>query len=173
MVRRRGRVDALSRNVTGVSVVGHADLQSPTQVDSDDEPMGSVGRFTRWYTRTAHCASQAQRLILLSPNDTTEAVVEVAGLGAPHSGRFAVAMDVDDGAVAASRRESGLRAKISRHFKTLHQRTTILLVCHMRAKQRHLPLLRLGRTRRTTLRRHDAVVVGWEALSEVMRSWDT
>ena len=36
--------DALSRNAT----VGHADPQGPTQVDSDDEPMVSVGRFTPW-----------------------------------------------------------------------------------------------------------------------------
>ena len=35
-------LDALSRNVTGVPAVGHADLQGPTQVDSDDEPMVSV-----------------------------------------------------------------------------------------------------------------------------------
>ena len=41
-------LDALSRNATGASVVGHADLQGPTQVDSDDEPMVSVGRFTPW-----------------------------------------------------------------------------------------------------------------------------
>ena len=34
--------DELSRNAT----VGHADVQGPTQVDSDDEPMVSVGRCT-------------------------------------------------------------------------------------------------------------------------------
>ena len=36
--------DAVSRNAT----VGHADPQGPTQVDSDDEPMVRVGRFTPW-----------------------------------------------------------------------------------------------------------------------------
>ena len=35
-------LDALSRNVTGVPAVGHADLQGPTQMDSDDEPMAPV-----------------------------------------------------------------------------------------------------------------------------------
>ena len=36
--------DAVSRNAT----VGHADPQGPIQVDSDDEPMVSVGRFPPW-----------------------------------------------------------------------------------------------------------------------------
>ena len=35
-------LDALSRNVTGVSAIGHAVLQGPTLVDSDDELMAPV-----------------------------------------------------------------------------------------------------------------------------------
>ena len=136
--------DALSRNVTSVSAVGHADLQGPTQVDNHDEPIVS-GRFIPWlHADSALCVigtsvdlaqptpsvfeaihAIGDRDVVLT-HDASEA--EPTGLGARHAeGSQCLPLTLTL-AQWYPVRDPVRRATV---FKKLHQHNTILWMCPM------------------------------------------
>ena len=135
--------------MTGVPVVGRADLQGLTQVDNHDEPILS-GRCSPWlHADSALCVTgtsadsaqptpfvfEAVQVIgdrdVVGTHDASEA--EPTCLGARHNRRFAVlAMEWT---LTMAQWHPAIdpvyRTRVFRHAKMLHQRNTILSMSPM------------------------------------------